>query len=198
MSLNPDKNVRLYYSIKEVSEMLDVNITTLRFWEKEFPQLKPKVTAAKVRQYSEKDIALLRTIRSLVKVRGFKIAAARKYLMEDMHGAEDRAELLDTLISVRDQLKDLKASLGELDAGRAGVSGRGWFYFKARSLAPCVSQAGAKPWLSVQSLLTNGAISRTRAHIPAFDFLGVFRVSPLPVGSHHDEHQYLRAASRTL
>lgn len=37
MSLNPDKNVRLYYSIKEVSEMLDVNITTLRFWEKEFP-----------------------------------------------------------------------------------------------------------------------------------------------------------------
>ena len=184
MSLNPDKNVRLYYSIKEVSEMLDVNITTLRFWEKEFPQLKPKVTAAKVRQYSEKDIALLRTIRSLVKVRGFKIAAARKYLMEDMHGAEDRAELLDTLISVRDQLKDL--------------SGRGWFYFKARSLAPCVSQAGAKPWLSVQSLLTNGAISRTRAHIPAFDFLGVFRVSPLPVGSHHDEHQYLRAASRTL
>ena len=109
MSLNPDKNVRLYYSIKEVSEMLDVNITTLRFWEKEFPQLKPKVTAAKVRQYSEKDIALLRTIRSLVKVRGFKIAAARKYLMEDMHGAEDRAELLDTLISVRDQLKDLKA-----------------------------------------------------------------------------------------
>lgn len=115
MSLNPDKNVRLYYSIKEVSEMLDVNITTLRFWEKEFPQLKPKVTAAKVRQYSEKDIALLRTIRSLVKVREFKIAAARKYLMEDMHGAEDRAELLDTLISVRDQLKELKASLGELE-----------------------------------------------------------------------------------
>lgn len=115
MSLNPDKNVRLYYSIKEVSEMLDVNITTLRFWEKEFPQLKPKVTAAKVRQYSEKDIALLRTIRSLVKVRGFKIAAARKYLMEDMHGAEDRAELLDTLISVRKQLKELKASLGQLE-----------------------------------------------------------------------------------
>jgi DNA-binding transcriptional MerR regulator len=115
MSLNPDKNVRLYYSIKEVSEMLDVNITTLRFWEKEFPQLKPKVTAAKVRQYSEKDIALLRAIRSLVKVRGFKIAAARKYLMEDMHGAEDRAELLDTLISVREQLKELKASLGQLE-----------------------------------------------------------------------------------
>ena len=133
MSLNPDKNVRLYYSIKEVSEMLDVNITTLRFWEKEFPQLKPKVTAAKVRQYSEKDIALLRTIRSLVKV-----------------------------------------SL----AGRAGVSGRGWFYFKARSLAPCVSQAGAKPWLSVQSLLTNGAISRTRAHTSVRFPRRIPRISP--------------------
>lgn len=115
MTLSPDKNVKLYYSIKEVSELIDVNVTTLRFWEKEFPQLKPKVTANKVRQYSEKDIELLRAIRSLVKVRGFKIAAARKYLHEQRGTVDKRTEVLDMLISVRDQLKDLKEALKELE-----------------------------------------------------------------------------------
>lgn len=115
MALNSDKNVKLYYSIKEVSELIDVNVTTLRFWEKEFPQLKPKVTASKVRQYSEKDIELLRAIRSLVKVRGFKIAAARKYLSDQRSEVDERTEVLDMLISVREQLKDLKVALGELE-----------------------------------------------------------------------------------
>ncbi len=115
MTLNPDKNVKLYYSIKEVSELVDVNVTTLRFWEKEFPQLKPKVTANKVRQYSDKDIELLRAIRSLVKVRGFKIAAARKYLYEQRGTVDESTEVLDMLISVRDQLKSLKDALKELE-----------------------------------------------------------------------------------
>ncbi len=115
MALNTDKNVKLYYSIKEVSELIDVNVTTLRFWEKEFPQLRPKVTASKVRQYTEKDIDLLRSIRSLVKVRGFKIAAARKYLNDQRNQVDERTEVLDLLISVRDQLKSLKVALGELE-----------------------------------------------------------------------------------
>ena len=56
MALKTDKNVKLYYSIKEVAEEVGVNESTLRYWEKEFPFLKPKVTSNKVRQYTEKDI----------------------------------------------------------------------------------------------------------------------------------------------
>lgn len=114
MALNTDKVVKLYYSIKEVAEMVGVSESTLRYWEKEFPFLKPKVTSNKVRQYTEKDIEQVKLIYSLIKVKGFKIAAARKYLSQNRAGAEKSSEVLDTLISVRDQLKELKRQIDTL------------------------------------------------------------------------------------
>ena len=42
MALNLNKNLKLYYSIREVAQMFGVNESTLRSWEKEFPYLKPK------------------------------------------------------------------------------------------------------------------------------------------------------------
>ncbi len=111
MALNTDKNIKLYYSIKEVAEELGVTESTLRYWEKEFPFLRPKVTGNKVRQYTEKDIDQVKLIYNLIKVKGFKIAAARKYLSQNRTGAEKSSEVLDTLISVRDELKELKKQL---------------------------------------------------------------------------------------
>ena len=59
--LKKDKELKLYYSIKEVAQQLGVNESTLRYWEKEFPQLKPKTQALnKVRQYTAEDMELLR------------------------------------------------------------------------------------------------------------------------------------------
>ena len=114
MALKTDKNVKLYYSIKEVAEEVGVNESTLRYWEKEFPFLKPKVTSNKVRQYTEKDIEQAKLIYNLIKVKGLKIAAARKYLSQNRKGAEKTSDVLETLISVRDQLKDLKKQLDTL------------------------------------------------------------------------------------
>ena len=109
MALNENKNLKLYYSIKEVAEMLGVNESLLRYWEKEFPHLRPKVVSTnKVRQYTEKDIEQLKVIYNLVKVRGFKLAAARKYMNGNRQGAERSSDVLNTLISVRDELKELK------------------------------------------------------------------------------------------
>lgn len=111
--LKKDKELKLYYSIKEVSQQLGVNESTLRYWEKEFPQLKPKTQALnKVRQYTAEDMELLKTIYNLVKVRGFKLAAARKMLNENRRGADRSSEVLETLISVRSQLQELKRQLG--------------------------------------------------------------------------------------
>ena len=42
MALKSDKNLKLYYSIREVAEMFDVNESLLRYWEKEFPIIAPK------------------------------------------------------------------------------------------------------------------------------------------------------------
>lgn len=115
MALNPNKNIKLYYSIKEVAAMFDINESTLRYWESEFPQLRPKTqTGTKIRQYTEKDIEQLKVIYNLVKVRGFKLAAARKMLSANRDGVDKTANVLEMLLSVRTQLKELKQQLDGL------------------------------------------------------------------------------------
>ena len=45
MALNPNKELKKYYSIKEVSDMLGIPDSTLRYWEKEFKEIAPKKNA---------------------------------------------------------------------------------------------------------------------------------------------------------
>ena len=112
MALNLNKNLKLYYSIKEVAEMFGLNESTLRYWETEFPYLKPKTSGpAKIRQYQEKDIEQIRLIHNLVKVRGFKLAAAKKIINSNRDGADKRAEVLTRLLGVRDELQALKKQM---------------------------------------------------------------------------------------
>ncbi len=115
MALNTNKNLKLYYSIKEVAAMFDLNESTLRYWETEFPYLKPKTTGPnKVRQYSEKDIEQIRLIHNLVKVRGFKIAAARKMINANRDGSDRKAEVITRLIDIRTELQAMKHQLDGL------------------------------------------------------------------------------------
>ena len=115
MALNTDKNLKIYFSIKEVAQQLGVAESTLRFWESEFPQIKPRTAKGTgIRQYTEKDIEQLKVVYNLIKVRGFKIAAAKKMLAANREGADRSADILETLISVRDQLKDLKKHIDSL------------------------------------------------------------------------------------
>ena len=111
MAENPRK---LYYSIKEVAQQINVTESLLRYWETEVPHFRPKTTGNRVRQYTEKDIEQIKVIYNLVKVRGFKIAAARKMLQENRNGAEKSQKVMETLISVRNQLKELKKQLDGL------------------------------------------------------------------------------------
>lgn len=111
MALNTGKNLKLYYSIKEVAEMFNVSESLLRYWETEFPTLHPRTTSNKVRQYGEADIKQVRNIYNLVKVRGFKIAAARKMINKNPTVVDKSTDVLSTLISVRDQLTELKKQL---------------------------------------------------------------------------------------
>jgi DNA-binding transcriptional MerR regulator len=115
MALNLDKNLKRYYSIREVADMFGLNESTLRYWEQEFPYLKPKTSGpAKIRQYQEKDIEQIKLIHNLVKVRGFKLAAAKKIINSNRDGANKKAEVLTRLMSVRDDLQALKRQLDGL------------------------------------------------------------------------------------
>ena len=115
MALNLDKNLKLYYSIAEVAQKFGINESTLRYWEQEFPYLKPKTRGAgKVRQYSEKDIEQIQLIYNLVKVRGFKIASAKKIINVNRTGADKTAEVLSKLIEIRDELQLMKKHLDNI------------------------------------------------------------------------------------
>lgn len=116
MALNLDKNLKRYYSIKEVAEMFGLNESTLRYWEQEFPYLKPKTSGpAKIRQYQEKDIEQIRLIHNLVKVRGFKLAAAKKIINSNRDGANRKAEVMARLIDIRTELLALKKQMDYLE-----------------------------------------------------------------------------------
>ena len=116
MALNEYKSQKLYYTIKEVAEMFGLNESTLRYWETEFPFLRPKTSGpAKVRQYQEKDIEQIKLIHNLVKVRGFKLAAAKKIINSNRDGADRKAEVLTRLIDIRDDLQALKRQMDFLE-----------------------------------------------------------------------------------
>lgn len=77
---------KLYYSSSEVSTMLDLEPSVLRFWEDQFSLLRIKRSRAGKRMYREKDIELIRTIKQLTRDEGYTIAGARKKLQESSPG----------------------------------------------------------------------------------------------------------------
>ncbi|MBR1410595.1 MAG: MerR family transcriptional regulator [Prevotella sp.] len=116
MALNLKRNFKTYYSIREVAEMFDLNESTLRYWEQEFSFLRPKTSGtARIRQYQEKDIEQIRLIHNLVKVRGFKLSAARDILLKNRKGADTKATVLEELIAMRKELEKLKEHLDYLE-----------------------------------------------------------------------------------
>ena len=113
--LNEEKNLKTYYSVREVSEMFGVSESTLRYWETEFPNLKPRmVQSSRVRMYSAKDLEDIRKIYNLVKVRGFKLAAARKMLLANPSGVDRTADMIDKLTSIKKELLQIKAALDKI------------------------------------------------------------------------------------
>jgi DNA-binding transcriptional MerR regulator len=69
---------KLYYSISEVASITEVKAHVLRYWETEFPTLRPKKTRNGSRRYRQGDIEEILAIKDLLYVEGFKIAGARK------------------------------------------------------------------------------------------------------------------------
>lgn len=69
-----------YFTIGEVSELCDVKPHVLRYWEQEFPQLKPVKRRGNRRYYQRHDVLLIRQIRSLLYDQGYTIGGARQQL----------------------------------------------------------------------------------------------------------------------
>lgn len=115
MALNENKDLKIYYSISEVAAQYGVSETLLRFWEKQFPQIKPRKSGRNIRQYSKEDIEQVGLIYNLVKVRGLKLAAAREALNKNRSGEQKTSEVINKLKSIRAELMDIKHSLTEFE-----------------------------------------------------------------------------------
>lgn len=106
---------KLYFSITEVAQQLEVSPSLIRFWEKSFPEIKPRKTARGVRQFTQADIQILRSIHHLVKDRGFTLQGAREAIQKSggSSAIQSRVEAIQRLKEVRRQLVALKESLGK-------------------------------------------------------------------------------------
>ena len=106
MSLFPERGLK----IGEAARALGVETYVLRFWETQFPFLKPRHTRTKHRFYQEKDLDVLRLIKRLLHDEGFTIVGANKHIKE--FG-------IDTLMTGKPVAKPASSS-SERAAARAG------------------------------------------------------------------------------
>lgn len=105
----PDK---LYYSIGEVSKAFDVNASLIRYWEQEFPIIKPKKNKKGNRYFTPEDIKNLKIIYHLVKEKGYTLDGARIALTTNSKISET-VSMIDRLEFVKAELQKLKESLVE-------------------------------------------------------------------------------------
>lgn len=89
-AVNDDK---LYYSISEVARITNLEAYVLRFWEKEFPMLRPKKSKGGNRHYQKRDIELINQIKQLLYEDSYTIAGARKKLRA-MDSPKEKRELV--------------------------------------------------------------------------------------------------------
>lgn len=115
MALNRNKELKLYYSISEVASMMNVTETLLRYWEKEFPNIKPNKIGRGIRQYTKADIEQVKMVYHLVKERGMTLQGARDMLKRNKGGEIDRnVDVIERLKDIRDELQDISRHLSTL------------------------------------------------------------------------------------
>ena len=113
------KSIKAYKSIGEVAKLLNLineksgkpSTYTIRFWEKNFPQVKPKKFDRSIRYYDEDTINLLRKIKTLLKVKGMTINGVKKQLKFDK--TLDLDEKNNNFINGRDEIKKKLSSISK-------------------------------------------------------------------------------------
>jgi DNA-binding transcriptional MerR regulator len=106
-----DKLSKIYYSIGEVSELLGVAQSQLRYWESEFNQLKPGKNNRGERKYTKKEIAIIDEIQFLLKDRGFTVDGAKKELLQAKAEGKANQEVIKKLKTIKTKLLEIKNEL---------------------------------------------------------------------------------------
>lgn len=100
-----------YYSITETAKMFNVNASLLRYWEKEFSQIKPYKNKKGDRYFTQKDIEIIQTIYNLTKVQGYTLQGAKDELKREYGKHASKAQAVATLQEIREKLIAIRDSL---------------------------------------------------------------------------------------
>lgn len=100
-----------YYRIKDVAEFLQEPASTLRYWEKEFPEFKPQRSEGGSRLYTVKNIQNFKILQYLIRTKGMRIEAAREHLQRNKNNISGRFEALEELYNLKQELENLLNAL---------------------------------------------------------------------------------------
>ncbi len=103
---------KLYFKIGEVSEYTGLKAHTIRYWEKEFEQIKP-IRRRNQRLYDRDTIYLILRIKRMIHKENYTIAGARKKLKEGLPLAKGRAKDMEILSEILKELEEMKNLLGD-------------------------------------------------------------------------------------
>jgi DNA-binding transcriptional MerR regulator len=105
---------KVFYSISEVAEMLHVNASLIRFWDKEFSIIRLQKNKKGNRLFTNENIQQLKVIYHLVKERGMTLKGAQDLLKKNKTGNTDTGEALEILLNIRNQLMAIRDEMGEV------------------------------------------------------------------------------------
>jgi len=106
-----DSKEKLYYSIGETAKLFNLPVSTLRYWENEFDVLRPHKNKKGDRFFTKNDIALIRTIHYLTKVKGYTLQGAKDALKHNFMVEADNATIISALMEVKEMLLNIKKEL---------------------------------------------------------------------------------------
>jgi DNA-binding transcriptional MerR regulator len=107
-----EKNIeKLYYSIGEVSEMLGLPVSTVRFWENEFDVLKPMKNKKGNRMFTANDLKNLKIIHRLLKEDGMTLAGVKKKMTGHWEETNQRFEITESLEKIKTLLIELRDNI---------------------------------------------------------------------------------------
>jgi DNA-binding transcriptional MerR regulator len=109
----PEIPNKLYFDISEVSALTDVKPYVLRYWEGEFPQLKPAKTAKGQRKYKKKDIETIFEIKELLKKQNYTISGARKKMVKKEVIETKKPDLVELLENTKKELRSIRDLLSQ-------------------------------------------------------------------------------------
>ena len=134
---------QVFYKISELSEMLGVESSVLRFWEKEFPQIKPMKVGQRKRLYRRKDFEVFQEIKRLLYDERFTIAGAKKRLdradsrQGDLFENDDKISSLPLFEDKREAESDqLRTARAKIDEARKGLLQIREILTKGRTVSP--------------------------------------------------------------